>query len=124
MPLASIATEKKGGGNGAQPGIQFGQFLSSKGNPILGPDNKPMSLGIACELALDAALRTDENEGLKPKLRRGRLIEEINAATVDMVPLALGSEDITLIKERIAGVFGSSSLVRKICLLLDPGTKE
>jgi hypothetical protein len=116
------APEKKG--NGREPGIQFNQLLTLKGEPVLGPKGAPLTLGEACELALDSALRTDDGEGLKPKLRRGRLIEQISEAAAAMRQLAIEAEDIKLIKERISSTFAAASLVRHICLLLDPASKE
>lgn len=105
--------------------IQFGIILlGTDGKEIDEREGVKMTLARACEIALDAPLEADKNEGLKPKLRRGRLIDEITAAAKDMKPLALEADDIALIKERVATVFTAASFVRRVCLLLDPATKE
>ncbi len=106
--------------------IQFAVTLrDTRGNDI--EEDKAgskMTLARACEIALDSALPSDQGEGLKAKLRRGRLIEEISVAAKEIKPLVLDAEAVTLLKERVASTFTAASFVRMVCLLLDPATKE
>jgi hypothetical protein len=108
------------------PGIQFAQVLTdSAGKAMLAEGGLKLTLARACEAALDSVLAGDQNEGLKPKLQRGRLIEEIGTAAKDCKPLVFASDDITLLKTRIGAMPSwPASLVRKVCFLLDPATKE
>lgn len=85
---------------------------------------RKLTLAMAVVDALDASLPKDKDEGLKPKMRRGRLIEEIEAAAKDMKPFVLDSKEIDEIQERVAQWYLSSRFVRQVCLLLDPATKE
>jgi hypothetical protein len=107
--------------------IQFAAVLrDSKGEEMLEPgvNGHLFTLGRACEIALDASLESDQKEGLKPKLKRGRMIEEIVQATIEGKPLAFDSSEIELLKARIAATFATASFVRRLCLMLDPNTKE
>jgi hypothetical protein len=106
--------------------IQFAEIIT---DPKTGEDVKdeagnPVSLCKACTDALDAPLKTDADEGLKPKLKRGRLIEEIEKAAKDVALLALDTGDIELIKSRLGGYYMRASFVRKVCRMLDPASKE
>jgi len=106
--------------------IQFAQILTDPktGENVKDEGGAWVSLGKACVDALDAPLKTDADEGLKPKLRRGRLIDEIEAADKDVAPLALDTGDIELLKTRIGAYYMRASFVRKICFMLDPASKE
>lgn len=108
-------------------GIKFHIAIKNrKGDDITAPasDGGVFTLGRVCEMALDTALDADKNEGLKPKLRRGRLIEQIAEAEKDFKELDLEAGDIDLIKNRIGHVFSAASIVRQACLLLDPASKD
>lgn len=107
--------------------IQFGQIVEdSRGEALPDPDTRTdgkLTLARACEIALDTPLKEDQDETLKKKLERGRLIEQINEAAADLTPLTLKSEDITLLKERIGKIFTAASTVRRLCKLLDEATE-
>jgi hypothetical protein len=83
-----------------------------------------MTLARACEVALDVGLDADKNEGIKPKMQRGNLIDKINRSVEEGNSLVLKSEDVTLIKNRVGSVFHQASLVRQIVLMLDPAMGE
>jgi len=83
-----------------------------------------MTLARACEIALDVGLDADKNEGIKPKMQRGNLIDKINRSVEEGSSLVLKSEDVTLIKNRVGSVFQQASLVRQIVLMLDPAMGE
>jgi len=83
-----------------------------------------MTLAKACELALDVGLEADKNEGIKPKIKRGNLIDKINKSVENGKELVLTSEDISMLKNRIGSVFQTSYLVRQMCLILDPAVGE
>ena len=106
--------------------IQFAEIITDPktGEFVKDEVDNPVSLGAACVNALDAPLKTDADEGLKPKLKRGRLIEEIEKAAKDIAPLALDTGDIELIKGRLGAYYMRASFVRKVCLMLDPASKE
>lgn len=91
---------------------------------VVPPDDTKMTVGQACIIALDAALETDAKEGLRSKMRRGRLIEAIVEAEANGGMIDLPVEDVAMIKERLAQTITSAYLVRKICLHLDPAAKE
>jgi hypothetical protein len=94
-------------------------LLDTKGAPI-DDGGAPLTLRRACIIALDIGLQKDQNEGLSPKLKRGKLIEVLSTEA----PANLSSEEVSLLKERVALTFTSASVVRQICLLLDPATKD
>jgi hypothetical protein len=101
--------------------IQMNATLTNaKGDVVLGASGNSLTLGEACIIALDAGLEIDAKEGLKPKLRRGAIIEKIITAQLNGGNIDLPSEDISLLKERVALVMTSAFLVRSICLRLDP----
>lgn len=109
-------------------GIQFCQLVEdSRGNSLPDPDKSmngtKLTLGRACELALDSPLQEDANEGLKKKLSRGLLIEQILQAEKGAQPMVVKAEDIALMKERVAKVFTAASTVRRICKMLDEATE-
>ena len=86
-------------------------------------EDDDLTLGMACILALDAGLQSDANEGLKSKMRRGRLIEKIETALDAKVACEFSVADITMVTERVATIFTSAHVVRQIVLLLDPGAE-
>jgi hypothetical protein len=104
--------------------IQFAKVIVDRAGNDMVQDGTPMTLGRACMIALDQPIDADKNEGLKPKLTRGRLIETIGDAEKQVKPLALEAGDIDLIKKRVAALFMSAYFVRTVALLLDPATKE
>jgi hypothetical protein len=81
---------------------------------------KDMTLAKACDIALDVGIDADKNEGLKPKMRRGDLMKAIWRSVNAEKELTLPSEDITLIKNRIASVFTQAYIVYEACSYLDP----
>lgn len=81
-----------------------------------------MTLARACEIALDVGLDADKNEGIKPKLQRGALIDKILQSVDTKSELVLKSEEISMIKNRVGSVFQQAYVVRQICLILDPAT--
>lgn len=108
--------------------IQFCQPVEdNRGNPLPDPDKAmngtKLTLGRACELALDSPLQDDANEGLKKKLSRGVLIDQILQAEKIAKPLTVKTEDIAMIKERVGKVFTAASTVRRICKMLDEATE-
>lgn len=107
-------------------GIQFAKELVDRRGEriVIDKGDDYMTLGKACSFALDASLESDKNEGLKPKIKRGRLIEQIEEAAKTLTPLQLEAGDIDMLKERIARSFPQASFVRQVALLLDPATKE
>jgi len=104
--------------------IQFATLIKDRDGADIIDDGAPLTLARACIAALDAILQADQGEGLKPKLHRGRLIDEISRAAKAYSLLQLEAEDIKVIKDRIALVAWPASIVRSVCLLLDPATKE
>lgn len=109
---------------------QIAQFASSMDFPTLmerlrqaAEQKDQMTLARACEIALDVGLDADKNEGIKLKLARGALIDKILSAAREGRELTLESEDVSMIKNRVGSVFQQASLVRQICMLIDPGVK-
>ena len=106
-------------------GIQFAEIITDlKGADVKDETGAPISLCKACVDALDAPLKIDAEEGLKPKLRRNRMMEQIEAATKEIKPLTFDTGEIELIKNRVAAYYMRASFVSKVCLMLDPASKE
>lgn len=74
-------------------------------------------------LALDGGLPGDASEGLKPKMRRGKLIAKIQTALAGHAGAEMSSGDITPINERTTAFLTAASVAREIALLLDPATE-
>lgn len=95
-------------------------LTNQTGTDLTDQSGTQFTLGRACIMALDAALPEDREEGLQPKLKRGKLIEEIEAAAIAGKDLQFTAEDTALLKSRISKTFTAASVVRKLCKLLDP----
>lgn len=102
---------------------RFGQELKDvdleRSVPGQPPIMKPLTLGDICCNVLDMTFQDEANEGLKPKLRRGELMEKITQAERTLTPLELLDADRELLKERIGKRGFSTTLTVQAVRLLD-----
>jgi hypothetical protein len=92
--------------------------------PIIGLDGNPRKDGTetfllrdACVLALDRADADDSKPDAKEKTRRGHLAMRVYGAKE---PIALGIEDVALIKRLVGRVYQSTVLIAQVEDMLDP----
>lgn len=98
------------------------------GSELLAPDGggegKPLRLCSVCVNALHAVVETGAKRlSGEEKIKRGILARRIyRAAEFDKAPLALKSEDISMLKASIADAYPSPRVVTGAWELLDPAS--
>jgi hypothetical protein len=80
---------------------------------------KKLTLGRTCIIALDRPIKADEDAGLEAMMARGDLIDKIKDGLKTFKLVDLKSEDVTMIKGRVAKMFSSAHFVRRVCLMLE-----
>ena len=104
--------------------INFAEVLKIRGKSVPFPGIEGDGrLGDACIIALDASMEKDRNEGLKPKLHRGNLIEKIEKSMQDISDIVVSAEDVAMLKSRVAEVYSNASLVTTVVRLIDPAER-
>jgi exoribonuclease II len=83
-------------------GTDFFEVDPVKSAPGQPPVTKPVTLGDVVVAVLDQVFQDEATEGVKPKLRRGELIDRVTAAEDKGEPLELLDADRDMLKERIA----------------------
>lgn len=109
----------------AGDGVRFDvPVLNAYGDPFLGEDNKPMSLGKMAIAALGASLERDRNEQSSEKADRFKLAVVIAQAERAGTPLKLTAKEITMINERLEKANGNAILVGRVHEMLEPPAEK
>ena len=80
----------------------------------------PVTLGFVCVTALGNALDADKGEDYRKKLERDDLARRIATAEKTKQPIALKSEDIVALKERVGKFWTNATLVGAVIHVLEP----
>jgi len=83
----------------------------------------PITLGLVCISALGNALDADKNEDYRKKLERDELARRIATAEKTKQPIALKSEEIVLLKERVGRFWTNATLVGAVIHAIEPDAK-
>ena len=86
-------------------------------------DQSTATLGHVCVRALDAGLQSDQGGASSEAFKRGMLAHDIAQAELAIKPIDLSTEQIALIKDRVAKAWPQASLVHSVWLMLDPASK-
>lgn len=89
------------------------QILDLENKPIVGPDNKPMTLKLVAVQAVLAALPTDQGMEPAKKMALFNLSLKLTVGGVQ----DLSSEDITTLKDRINSTWGTLVYGRSVVIL-------
>ena len=77
-------------------------------------DNKPITLGRLCVLALSSQLVGDDQEAVEDKVKRGDLAFRIGDSEKTTSGLSLSDEERVLVSDRVSRTFASAALISSI----------